>query len=85
VAQPRPPAFWQVRQITAQLGGQPADDHRVAEVGPVPGEVLTLPQPVHQRRLHRAPHCAAAEAVRLGDGDTQAGAFINPPEDRKTL
>jgi hypothetical protein len=45
-----------LRQIAAQLAGEPADDDRVLEVAAVAGDVLGLAAAMHQQRLdtHRA-------------------------------
>jgi len=52
VAQPRPDRAGPLRLITAQLARQPRDQHRVLRVRLVPGQVLALPRPVDQQRLH---------------------------------
>ena len=52
VTQPRPYRIRPLRLVTAQLTGQPGDQHRVLGVGLVPGQVLALPGPVDQQRLH---------------------------------
>ena len=52
VPQPRPGRVGPLGQVAAQLTHQPGDDHRVGVVVLVAGEVLGLPRPGHQQRLH---------------------------------
>jgi hypothetical protein len=52
VPQPGPGRLGPLGQVAAQLGDQPGDDRCVGVVVLVPGEVLGLPGPGHQQRLH---------------------------------
>ena len=52
VTQPRPYRIRALGLVTAQLAGQPRDQHGVLGVGLVPGQVLALAGPVDQQRLH---------------------------------
>ena len=52
VPQPAPGLVDRLRDVAAQLRGQPGDQHRVLLVGLVEGQVLAAPRPRGQHRLH---------------------------------
>ena len=84
VPQPAPRLIDRLRDVAAQLRGQPGDQHRVLLIGLVDGQVLAAPRPRGQRSAAHTRTASTGPRRAVRGPATGARSARTPPSPRRT-